>query len=188
MSARLLPLLLLLALAMLTFWLDRAVRDDARHPSLRRHDPDYFVENFRITTYSREGRPESTLSARKMVHYPDDDSTELEAPVVVQTKADQPTMTLSADRGALSQDGDDVFLFGNVLVLREASADRPETRMHTTFLHLVRERSLVRTDREVTIAEEGRRISGRGMEYDNEKRRLVLHERVRGHFEPKKRN
>lgn len=187
-ATRLFPLLLMLALALLTFWLDRAVREEVVHPSLRRHDPDYIVENFLITTFNRDGVTESTLSARKMIHYPDDDSTDLEAPRVVQTKPDQPRLTLSAERGALSQDGDDVFLYGNVQMLREASAERPETRMQTSFLHLVRRRSLVRTDRDVTIAEEGRRLSGRGMEYDNESGQLFLRERVRGRFEPKRKD
>jgi lipopolysaccharide export system protein LptC len=44
----------------------------------------------------------------------------------------------------------------------------------------------VRTDREVEIAEEGRILSGRGMEYSNETQQLVLHDRVRGRFEPRK--
>jgi lipopolysaccharide export system protein LptC len=123
-----------------------------------------------------------------MVHYPDDDSTELVAPLVVQTKSDQPRLTMSAERGALSQDGGDVFLLDNVLLMREGSASRPETRVRTSFLHLVRERSLVRTDREVTISEEGRRISGRGLEYDNGTRQLIIHRQVRGYFEPKKKN
>lgn len=187
-ASRLFPLLLMLALALLTFWLERAVREEQKHPSLRRHDPDYVVNNFTITTYARDGAPESTLAAAKMVHYPDDDSTELLAPRVVQTKPSEPRMTLSADRGALSQDGEEVFLYGNVVLVREALADRPETRMATSFLHVVRERSLVRTDREVTITEERRLLTGRGMEYDNEAQRLSLRAQVRGSFEPRKKD
>lgn len=183
---RLFPLLLLLALALLTFWLERAVREEQSHPSLRRHDPDYLVHNFTLTTYDRGGVPESTLAAAKMVHYPDDDSTELLAPRVVQTKPSEPLMTLSADRGTLSQDGEEVFLYDNVLLVRAPGDGRPETRMATSFLHVVREKSLVRTDREVSITEEGRVLSGRGMEYDNESRRLLLRAQVRGRFDPKK--
>ena len=117
---RMFPLSLMLALALLTFWLDRAVRDELVHPSLRRHDPDFIISNFHVTQYDREGRVESTLTARQMRHFPDDDTTEIDAPVVVQTKPDTPRMTLTADRGALSQDGVDVFLRDNVVVVREA--------------------------------------------------------------------
>ena len=161
-ATRLFPLMLMLSLALLTFWLERTVREDEAHPSLRRHDPDYIVTNFSIVRYGLEGRAESTVSARKMVHYPDDDSTELDAPRVLQTKTGEAPLTLTADRGALSQDGEDAFLYDNVLLVRQAIPALPEMRMQTSFLHIVRARGLVRTDREVAIREEGRYLTGRG--------------------------
>ena len=72
---RMFPLALMLALALLTFWLERTVREEQPHPSMRRHDPDYLVEQFVLTKYNAAGILESTLTAAKMVHYPDDDST-----------------------------------------------------------------------------------------------------------------
>ena len=82
-AARLFPLVLMLALALLTFWLERTVREEQAHPSQRRHDPDYRVEKFVVTKFNAAGDLESTLSAAEMVHYPDDDSTELVAPRAV---------------------------------------------------------------------------------------------------------
>ena len=187
-TTRLFPLLLMLALALLTFWLEQAVREEEGvHPALRRHDPDYVVENMSLIRFDAQGATESTLAAAKMIHYPDDDSTELVAPRVVQTKPNEPRMTVTAERGTLSQDGEEVFLYGNVLLVREKGAQHSESRMSTSFLHVVRSRSLVRTDREVEIREEDRVLSGRGMEYHNDSRQLFLRERVRGRFDPKKR-
>lgn len=186
-TTRLFPLLLMLALAALTFWLERTVREEeGAHPSLRRHDPDYIIDNLTNTRFDAKGRVESTLAAAKMLHYPDDDSTDLIAPHVVQTKPDEPRITLTADRGALSQDGEEVFLYGNVLVVREGEAERAETRIQTSFMHVIRAQSVYRTDREVVITEGDRVLSGRGMEYWNDSRQLFLRERVRGRFEPKK--
>ncbi len=182
-GTRLLPLALMLALALLSFWLERTAREVPAPMSQPRHDPDYSVEQFTLTGFSRAGAPESTLSAAKMVHYPDDDTTALVAPRLVQFKPDQPRMFLSADRGMLSRDGEEVFLHDNVLLRREALAEAAETRIQTSFLHVVRDRSLVRTDREVRISERGRTLAGLGMEYDNEARRLELQAQVRGVFE-----
>ena len=180
------PLLLMLALAGLSFWLERTVQEEAGvHPSLRRHDPDYIVDKLAHTRFNAKGAVESTLVAAKMLHYPDDDSTDLVAPRLVQTKPDEPRVTLTADRGALSQDGEEVFLYDNVLMVREGGPDRPEARMRTSFLHVVRGRSVIRSDRDVVFTEEGRELSGRGMEYHNDSRELFLRERVRGRFEPK---
>jgi len=181
-TTRLFPLGLMLALALLTFYLERAVRDDDAPPALRRHDPDYLVHNFTTTTYNRDGAAESVMSAERMVHYPDDDTTELFQPRVVQSKPDQPRISVRAERGQLSRDGDEIFLYGDVLLVRDASSERPEARMTTEFLHVLRDRSLVRTDRLVKIVEGGRSLSGRGMEYNNDTRELLLRHDVVARF------
>jgi lipopolysaccharide export system protein LptC len=186
-TTRLFPLLLMLALAALTFWLERTVREEeGAHPSLRRHDPDYIVDNLKHTRFSALGAVESTLAAAKMLHSPDDDTTDLIAPRLVQTKTNEPRVTVTADRGTVSQDGEEVFLYDNVLLVRDGSAERSETQMRTNFLHVVRGRSVVSTDREVVITEADRMLSGRGMEYRNDSQELFLRERVRGRFDAKK--
>jgi lipopolysaccharide export system protein LptC len=183
-TTKVFPLALMFSLAALTLYLDRAVRDDDAHPSLRRHDPDYLLVNFTTTSFNAEGAVEGILGAQKMIHYPDDDTTELVAPRVVQSKPDSPRMTVRADRGALSRDGEEIFLYDNVVLVREADKERPEAQLTTEFLHIVRDRSLVRTDRHVQMVEGRRRLSGRGMEYDNENQRMTLYADVRGRFEP----
>lgn len=185
-AARLFPLLLMLALALLTFWLDRTVREEEAHPSLRRHDPDYIVENFRVLNYNQSGAVESSLTARKMLHYPDDDSTELAQPHLVETKTGQPRTDVSALRGVLSQDGEEVFLYDNVVLEREATDARSAMRVETSELQYARSRSIARSDRDVRIIEDRQVISGRGMEYDLDAERIALRERVRARVEPKK--
>jgi lipopolysaccharide export system protein LptC len=186
-ATRLLPLALLVALALLSFWLEQAARIEESHPSLRRHDPDYVVDQIAIRSYDKQGRMVSTLAAAKMVHYPDDDSTELVLPSVVDQKVDKPRMSLRADRGVMNQAGDEVFLYDNVLLVREANAEVSEARVQTSFIHIVRPRSLVRSDQEVSITEQGRSLVGRGLEYDNETREMRLFASVRARFEPRAR-
>jgi lipopolysaccharide export system protein LptC len=185
-TTRLFPLLLMLSLGLLTLWLDHQVRvEGVDHPSYRRHDPDYLVTNFTTTTFSRDGRAETTLSAAELQHYPDDDSTELTSPRVMQAKPDQPRFTVQADRGKISREGDEIFLYDNVVLVREADGVRPEARMTTSFLHTLRDLSLVRSDREVRFEEPGRSLTGRGMEYFNATRELFLRDDVHGSFDPK---
>jgi lipopolysaccharide export system protein LptC len=181
-TTRLFPLGLMLALALLTFYLERTVREDDAPSALRRHDPDYMVTNFTTTTYNAAGAVETVMSAERMVHYPDDDTTELFAPRVVQAKPHAPRFSVRAERGQLSRDGDEIFLYGDVVLVRDAFAERPEARMTTEFLHVLRDRSLVRTDRLVKIVEGGRSLQGRGMEYNNDSRELQLRADVIARF------
>ncbi len=185
-TTRVFPLVLMGGLALTTFYLDRAVREETAPPVLRRHDPDYLITNFTSTSYNKDGNPESTLAAARMIHYPDDDSTELIEPRLVQTKPDEPRMKVQAQRGALSRDGDEIFLYDDVLLVREARDANPEARLKTSFLHVVRDRSLALTDREVLIEDDTRSLAGRGMEYNYDSGQLLLREQVHGVFEPKK--
>jgi lipopolysaccharide export system protein LptC len=178
-ATRLFPLGLMLALALITFYLERTVRQEETHPSKRRHDPDYMVINFTTTSYGGDGSVQSILSAAKMIHYPDDDSTELIAPRMVQSKPERPRITVRADRGALSREGDEIFLYDNVQLVREG---KEPARLSTEFLHVVQDRTLARTDRPVRLEDEQRSLSGRGMEYDWGAGTLLLHHEVRGHF------
>jgi lipopolysaccharide export system protein LptC len=182
-TTRLFPLGLMLALALLTFYLERTVREDDAPPALRRHAPDYVVSNFTTTTYNRDGAVETVMSAATMVHYPDDDTTELIAPRLVHAKPQQARFSVRAERGQLSRDGDEIFLYDDVLLVRDATGERPEARMTTEFLHVLRDRSLARTDRHVKIVEGTRLLSGRGMEYDNASRELVLRSDVQARFD-----
>ena len=184
-STRVFPLVLMLALALLSFWLERTTRQAPTASAPNRQDADYSVEHFTITDYGRDGTPESTLSAVRMVHYPSDDTTVLAAPQLVQTRTGQPRLTLSADRGTLSRDAEDIYLNDNVLLVRDARADVPEARMRTSYLHVQRARGIATTDREVQIEEPGRMLAGRGMDYDNASHQLTLRSDVRGRIEAK---
>ena len=181
------PLLLMLALAGLTFWLEHMVREEeATAGAPRRHEPDYVVDKLMHTRFNSQGAVESMLAAEKMLHFPDDDSTDLLAPRLVQTRTDEPRMTVTAERATLSQDGEELFLYDNVLVVREGGTGQPETRMRTSFLQVARAQSVLRTDRDVVITEADRVVSGRGMEYNSDTGRFQLRERVRGRYRPAK--
>jgi lipopolysaccharide export system protein LptC len=184
-SARLFPLLLMLTLALLTFWLERLTQVEPARQAPRRHDPDYIIEGFTLTEYGANGKPVTTLAAAKMTHYADDGSTELVAPRAVQTRPDEPRLRLSAERGTLTQDGNELLLFDNVLLARDSAAGAEESRLRSDFLHFIEPRSLVRTDHEVEYTAPGRSLRGRGMEYDNATGQLVLHAQVRGTYEAK---
>jgi lipopolysaccharide export system protein LptC len=184
-SARLFPLLLMLTLALLTFWLERLTQEEAPQPAPRRHDPDFIIEGFTLTEFGVGGKPVTTLSAARMTHYPDDGSTDLLAPRAVQTRPGEPRLRLSADRGTLTQDGNELLLYDNVQLLRDNAAGAEESRLRSSFLHFIAPRSLVRSDREVEYSSPGRSLRARGMEYDNATGQLVLHAQVRGNYEAK---
>jgi lipopolysaccharide export system protein LptC len=183
-ASYLFPLLLMLALAAASLWLERAVQAPEHDQSGKlRHDPDFIAEDFGITKMGLNGKPEYSISAARMQHYPDDQSTDIVEPRLVQRHEDAPPVVIRADRGQLSNNGEVASFFGNVVVVREASRERAELRMQTEYLQIVPDSDLARTDKPVVITEDGSRLAGVGMEFNNKTRQFTLLSQVRGRFD-----
>jgi lipopolysaccharide export system protein LptC len=164
---------------MLTLWLERAVNaPGAGRPDRSLHTPDFIVERFTATTLDKGGRPEWKLAANRMIRYPDDETTELEEPRILQLPGDGPPVRISAERGTVAKDGEEVRLYGNVVVIREAEGPRAELRMETSYLQVFPEEELAVTPEAVLITEGRSRLAGVGMEYNNKTRQFRLKARV----------
>lgn len=187
-ASNLLPLLLVFFLAALTLWLRYAVEGPSSDGSAgKRQDPDAVVDNFTVTRLDESGKPRYLISARRMIHFSGDDSTELESPRFLRTSAGS-DMTVTADRGRITHDQREAIFSGNVQLVRSATREKGELRARTEYLHILAEQDKVRTDRRVTITEGKSTLSGVGMEVDKQAGRFTLYSRVRGIYDvPKNR-
>jgi len=178
------PLLLMLALAAGSFWLERAVQLPQSDQSGRlRHDPDFIADDIDITQMNAAGHPEYVLSAARMTHYPDDDSTNVLAPHLVQRQDKASPISIRSDRGLILSRGKEVKLYGNVLLLRMADKGHGEMRVQTEYLDVFPDRDFARTDKAVRITRDKSRLTGIGMEFNNKTQQLALLSQVRGSFD-----
>jgi len=179
-----LPLFPLLGLLGVTYWLNQQVQQEFAKPPGQRHDPDATMENFSAVKMSQQGTPRFIMNAKKMLHYPDDDSTELDAPRLTVLSAERPPIHIAAQRGVVSSKGDEVFLYRNVKVVREAGANRGELVVLTEYLHAIPDRDLADTDKPVTIVDAHNTTHAIGLEMDNKARTLKLLAQVRSEHVP----
>ena len=181
------PLLLLAALAALTFWLDQVVQPKPRPAdATSRHDPDYIVDNLAAVRTNETGAASYSLSAAKMVHYPDDDTTLLTLPRLVSYRSAQAPVTITAREALVSSNGENVYFKEDVKVTRAAYGDQSEMVMLTTFLHVIPDDNIAKTDRPVTITDASTVVNAVGLELNSETRVLKLLSRVRGTYDPTK--
>ena len=186
--APLLPLALMTFLAALTLWLQYTVREGAggesRPPG---HEPDAIIENFTVQNLDAAGKLRYTFSAPKMQHFADDGSGEALYPRVVQIAAEGGNLIATANRGTINRQGEEAFLYGNVLLMREATPEEPELRVRTEFLHVLAGQGILRTDRTVTITDGRRTLSGVGMIVNKARQQFTLQSQVRGTFDAPRR-
>jgi len=179
-STHLLPLLLLTLLAALTFWLERATQPDAGHKDgLERHDPDFIVNNFTVRRYNLAGGLEQVLTAKEMLHYLDDDSTEVSAPTLTYYGADRQTQ-VTARQALLTNKGKEVLLTGDVRLVRAATADSPELVVTTTEMKVYPDEKIARSSAPVTIVQGQSIITGGGLEVDDKTQVFKLSGRAHG--------
>jgi len=181
-STNIFPLVLLGLLAALTFWLERAVLvDDGRRSGKNRHDPDFVVDKFTVRRFNTEGALQHVMTAQKMLHYADDDTTDVVAPQLTYFGKDQLTR-LTAQTAWVSKDGKEVTLNGDVRMVRAATPDHPELSLVTSKLRVFPDDEQARTDAVVTITQEKSVITGTGLEADNRTHVVKLLGRVKGFF------
>jgi lipopolysaccharide export system protein LptC len=144
------------------------------------------MENFSATNLNMQGQPDFILAAKKLLHYPDDDSTTVDEPRITMLSPGQPKIHATAEHGTVSSKGDEVFLRDNVNVLREASAQQGQMTLQTQYLHILPYQDLADTDRAVTIVDTHSIVHATGMEMNNKTRTLKLLSQVKSEYVPNK--
>jgi len=183
------PLVLLTVIAALTFWLEftvqRATVTEQKH---ERKDPDLTVTGLSAVQSGPDGAPRYRLAATRMVHFPDDDSTHLDQPRFRSLEAGRPPVSVRADRGLVSSEGQHIYLYQDVVVVQEREESRggPLT-VTTSSLHLIPDKDFAETRDPVTITEARTKLQGVGLELDAQTRVLKLLSEVRGRYDPQRR-
>lgn len=175
------PIAMLALLAGLSFLLQRAVQfDEVRNDGKLRHDPDAMAENFEIRRFDETGRVKYRLTGPSLIHFPDDDSSELKSPVLISYRPDAPPVEVSANNAIVTSKGETVFLWENVSVTRAATAERPALIARMPDLTAQPDAGFAFTNSPVEITQGPSWAKGVGAHIDHNTSTLVLQSQVTG--------
>jgi lipopolysaccharide export system protein LptC len=174
-GSALFPLGVLFALAALTYWLRYATElpepsQDGKH----RHDPDYIVTTATLRKLDLDGNLKYTLKAVDIRHYPDDDSTDMTLPNVVYLNPSKPPVTITAQRGHASKDGEQVDLYDEVHIHRAPSAKDEAMDATMEQLTVLPDDEKAYTKSPVLITQGISWVKGIGMQVDNRAQTYIL--------------
>jgi lipopolysaccharide export system protein LptC len=186
-----LPLLCMAALALGTYWMVRSA-PQAEAPAATRapsHEPDYFMHGFAVKTFDAQGRLRSEVMGDKVLHYPDTQWMEIDAIRIRSFDTQGRLTTASADRGITNEDGSEVQLIGNAVVVREAIAEAgkaaiPRAQYRSEFLHAFMDSERVESHKPVDLQRGDDHFTADSMRFDNVEQVLELQGRVRGTLVP----
>lgn len=188
MNLRLLVVIfVMLSIAGASIWLKKDASDEtetaADKKAKQRHVADYYMDNFEMTTMDDKGRPSSLLISDKMLHYPDDDSTELNKPNMTLYREDSKPWVITADRGWVAADNKLVLLSGNVIIDRHSGPSNVPVKLFTSRLRIHPKTDFAETDQPVTMVSEKRKTTATGMRAYVRNGQLQLLDDVRVSYE-----
>jgi lipopolysaccharide export system protein LptC len=170
-----LPVIILVLLVALTFWLEQLVRPTTpRGGPSGRNDPDLIVDNFTARKMGPDGSLRYTLTARKMTHYPAEDTSRLEAVSFEASTPGQPNVTATSRSGAVSEGGDRVVLEGDVIVNAAATEKAPAWKLTTPRLTLLPDENVARSEDGVRFESRDISMTGASFVFNTETRILNL--------------
>ena len=186
------PLLMMGALALGTYWLVRntpifSTPEAAKEAS---HDIDYFMRKFTVKTFDERGQLKSEIYGIEARHFPDTDILEIDQARIRSINAEGHITTATANRAYSNGDGSEVQLTGNARVVREASQDAsgrqvPRLEFRGEFLHAFLNEERVKSHKPVVLIRGTDQFTGDTFAYDNLDQVANLKGRVRGVLVPR---
>jgi lipopolysaccharide export system protein LptC len=180
-----LPLLMMLALALATWWLVKNTpqAEEPRGPVVPRHIPDYTMRHFALQRFAPDGRLQVRVEGEQLRHYPDTDTVEIDTVRIHAIGADGRTTEATARQALANGDASEVQLLGGAHVISR-HADQEPVEFEGEFLHAFLKSEQLRSHLPVTVRQGVNIVRAQGLDYDNLTRDLKLQGRVQASFPP----
>ncbi|HEU4622879.1 MAG TPA: LPS export ABC transporter periplasmic protein LptC [Burkholderiaceae bacterium] len=183
---RYLPLTIAALLALGTWWLADQQRRSYEPPAaVSPANPDFIVEYANMSRIGMNGTAETLISSDRLVHYTQNDRSVLTNPRVLQTRTNEPPITITADSGVSLRQAEEVQLTGDVRMTRAATPETPPLEIRTERLTVRPDDDQAFTDAPVRIDQGHSVLTGDGMDFNNSYRTLEVRDRVRASFLPR---
>ncbi|MEX3956567.1 LPS export ABC transporter periplasmic protein LptC [Trinickia sp. EG282A] len=180
----LISLIAMTALAGGTYWLLQATRPPASEGAERAktHSPDYFAENFSVSELDQSGATQYRLTATKMIHYEDDDNSDLTHPAIRAFQPGKPIVTATGERGTVNADASIVDLYDHARILRAPGYGDPEMQADSSHFRVLVNDDVIETEKPVKLRRGLSITTANAMNYNNVARVMQLFGNVRGNI------
>jgi lipopolysaccharide export system protein LptC len=174
------------AMALGSFWLLGVMRKkgDADTAEVPRTAPDYYVNKFTFVKMAKSRTARYNISGDVLTHFPADDSYEITHPIINNLASGRPAMVMRSDTATVNSDSSEVHLKGHVDIDRPAFGPSAHFHLKSTYLVLLPDDDIMKTDTPVDLLLGTATLNGTGMLANNATRQLDLSSRVHGKFLP----
>ena len=189
---RLMPLILMSALTLVTFWLvqKNTPPEKSMLERVRLHEPDYIINGGALSALNEFGNTKYRILGKKVIHYDDDASIDILTPRMRFFQLDKAPVTVKSDAGHLDGDLTVLDLINNASIFRPAQAETASQaatlRMlaSSTYFKVLINDDIIETNRPMTL-EQGMSTmhSTEGGKFNNVEQSMTLLGQVKGRIE-----
>jgi lipopolysaccharide export system protein LptC len=189
---RLMPLILMGALTLVTFWLVKksGTPEQSAIERTRLHEPDYTISNGALSTLDELGNTKYRILGKLVTHFDDDASIDIVQPRMRLFPPEKSPVTVKSDKGHLDGDLTILDLVGRAEIFRPAQAAtasepaRPAMLAQSSYFKVLINDDVIETDKPLTL-QQGMSIlnAHNGGKFSNVEQSMVLSGQVRGRIE-----
>jgi lipopolysaccharide export system protein LptC len=177
----LLSSLLMLAFV-LTAWSLFIIYDKKTIPMIMTGKPDAFMEDVVATIIDKQGHPALKIAASKMVHYPENDSTDIANPWLTFYRQSPQPWQLTAEHAKTLQGIEQIILWENVVIHHPGDDQNQNTTLHAPTLTVFPNQQFAITQDPVVITQPNTVIHAIGMSADLASGAVKLLSEAKGEF------
>ena len=177
----LVPLLLLVLVA--RNWVEETPTNAAAESTIDMQvtESDYYLENFVTQKYGADGALEYEVSGNTLLHYPEDNRSEIIKPDITLHRPPF-TWKVVSEKGLLIENPESFTLQGDVRVERTAQNQAP-VQILTKDLSIDTQGNLLSTTSKVTIDAQTWQLEANGLQSSIDSGKFNLLSNVKGHYE-----
>ncbi len=175
--------LLILTLG-LSLW---SILDSKRPEIMTTHStqrPDAFMENVVATIINNDGMPSLKVEAPKMVHYIENDTTDILTPHITLYRESPEPWSIDSRHAKATQGLDKIYFWEDVVIHHVNDSANPTTTMTTATLTVFPNKQIAQTNDNVTVIQPSTTIHGLGMLANLHEGTVQLLSKAQGEYIP----
>src|SRR3990167_1539626 len=145
---------------------------------------DAYMEGVVALIMNKQGKPSLKLVTTKMIHYAENDSTDILSPELTIYRPSHQPWFVTSHYAKATQGIDQILFWNKVVIHHPADYSSPATLIKTSSLSVFPEKQFASTQDPITVAQPNMTIRAKGMESDMIAGTVKLLSQTSGEYEP----
>ena len=146
--------------------------------------PDAFMEDIKTIILDKYGKPKMKLSTPKLIHFTENDTTQLQAPQLTLYRKSPNPWYITAQHAQATDGIDNIRFWENVIIHRAADENNPATVIKTSLLIVHPNQKTAETSHFITLNQPNLVVKATGMYANMNTGDIKLLSNARGEYVP----